>query len=139
VFLAYLVDNSCTESLAPGDRLNLVTEVSAGQWADLFVYNSRTKFQLNTKQTFTGVEANAANWIAESPSVSGQNASLANFGTVTFSNCEVVSGYTFLPINGLSNVKLYMLGNLPFIFPIRATPTALTNEGTQFSVTWNHS
>jgi len=138
-FLAYLVDNNCTESLAPGDRLNLVTEVSAGQWADLFVYNSRTKFQLNTTQTFTGVEANAANWIAESPSVNGSYSPLANFGTVTFSNCEVVSGNTFLPINGLSNANIFMYGILPFIFPIRATATALTPGGTQFSVTWDHS
>lgn len=136
-FLAYLVDHKCTESLKAGDRLNLVAQVSAGQWANLSSYNFRTHFALNTTQKFTGVEANAANWIVESPSVDGNYAPLANFGKVTFSKCQVVSNSKFLPISGLSNAKIHMISGL--ILPIRATTTALEAKGTKFSVNWKNS
>ena len=107
-FLAYLVDHKCTESLAPGDPLSLVAQVFAGHWAELFAYDFRNNFQLDTTQAFTGVEANAANWIAESPEVNGRYSSLPNFGKVTFSKCQVVSNNKFLPISGLSNFKIDM-------------------------------
>ena len=88
-FLAYLVDHKCTESLKAGDRLNLVAQVSAGQWANLSSYNFRTHFALNTTQKFTGVEANAANWIVESPSVERK---LCSIGELRESNLLEVPG-----------------------------------------------
>ncbi len=135
--LAYLVDNKCTEPIAPGDRLSLTAQVATGKWANLGAYDFNTQFQLNTTQTFTGAEANAANWIVEGPSVNGHYAPLANFGQVTFSNCQGVSNSAFLPIGALGNVKLHMISDL--VLPVRATPTDLAAKGTRFSVTWQHS
>ena len=135
--LAYWVDQKCTEPLAPGDRLNLVAQVSAGRWADLFAYDFRTKFGLNTVQTFTGAEADAANWIVEAPLLYGEDTlPLANFGEVALTNCQVVSNNKFLPISSLSNTRMYMISDR--VLPIRASAGALTAKGTQFSVTWKH-
>lgn len=146
--LAFLVKNRCTTPVAPGDHINLSISVGAGSYAAFFAYNYRTGFQLNTTQTFAGVQTGGAEWIAET-----QGAGLSNFGKVTFANCWTALGGagTVYSISELSYIRLTLVYytkvitvNVPhemaspgdLTAPQAVSPGIGYQDG--FTVTWKH-
>lgn len=83
----------------------------------------------STTQALSGAARSSAEWIVETPTVSGSLASLPNFGTVTFSDCTAtVSGSV---VGSGSGSSITMVGN----GAIMAMPSAISS--TSFSDTWS--
>ncbi len=83
----------------------------------------------NTRET--------AEWIVESPvSLLERPATLADFGTESFSNCSITLNSVEGPINscGAIAIELIMENN----GVIRAQPSELSDDGNAFLVTWEH-
>ncbi len=102
---------------------------------------------LNTSQSFsktskTTHSRSSAEWIAEAPSSSGGILPLANFGTVQFGNDTTgvsATGYATISgttgaIGSFSSIQITMVNNAGTAN--KATPSALTPDGTSFNVTW---
>jgi len=91
--------------------------------------------------TYTGTVSNAARssaeWIVETPSVNGRFASLADFGTVSFSSCSAATASGAISLSG-SNVYGITIVADNRAETTMATPSALTvnsNVGS-FTDTW---
>jgi autotransporter-associated beta strand protein len=91
----------------------------------------------NTIYTMNNDARSSAEWISEAPSVNGTQATLANYGSVTFSN-DVAA------LNGGSDEALGSLGaNGEVIYDqsskYYAMPTALDSTGTEFSILYGQN
>ncbi|HTT26720.1 MAG TPA: G1 family glutamic endopeptidase [Thermoplasmata archaeon] len=102
---------------------------------------------LNTSQSFsktskTTHSRSSAEWIAEAPSSGSGILPLANFGTVRFGNFSTgLTGTDAAKISGksggigaFSNIQITMINSAGTA--TKASPSALTPDGTSFNVTW---
>ncbi|VVB51736.1 Peptidase A4 family protein [uncultured archaeon] len=71
----------------------------------------------------------SADWIVERPYVNGELSELANFGNVTFTNCTATLT-TMGELNAFPDMAVVMYKGSQII----ATVTAITDEGTKFTV-----
>ena len=122
--------------ISPGDTITAsVTYTSSGN-----VWSTNLKDTTNgnsggSAQNVKGLARSSAEWVAEAPGkTSGGLYPLANFGSVTFTNCQAtISGHTHA-ISGFSNVKITMWNNANTAK--KAVPGALGSSGKSFKVTW---
>lgn len=81
-------------------------------------------------------QKSSAEWVAEAPSSILGVLPLANFGTVTFTNCQATINGNTGPINydswNYDAITMSSSGTT------KALPSALSSGGTSFSVTWYH-
>jgi len=119
--------------VAPGDALSASVSTNGSGNFTLTISDSTQHWSFTTNQRLKKARLGSAEWIAEAPSGAGGVLPLADFGTVTFTNCTA---------NGLS------ISNNPNPDPItmvtnnnqvKAAPSSLNSSGTSFSVTWYHS
>ncbi|HZY71444.1 MAG TPA: G1 family glutamic endopeptidase [Thermoplasmata archaeon] len=128
--------------------------VSAGDTISAEVSFAGTSFKATIKDVTTGksfstsanvkAQRNSAEWIAEAPSGSGGILPLADFGNVSFgtdytsvasTNDATISGSTHV-IGGFTNIQLIdMINNAGTA--AKATPSALSTDGSSFTVAWN--
>lgn len=98
----------------------------------------------------TGADRSSAEWIAEAPSSARNILPLADFGTVYFGSGSTNVPYTnyanisdsFSSIGGLSTttgVTVYSITMVNRNGSLKAAPSALSTDGTSFSVTWDSS
>lgn len=91
-----------------------------------------------TSQTDSSAKRSSAEWIAEAPSSGGQILPLANFGTAYFgSGYATVNGAT--GAIGSFGTAVFELIMVTMNLTVKAQPSALTSDGTSFTVTWKHS
>lgn len=116
--------------VSPGDALAAEVHYNGSGSYTLTMSSSRG-WTFTTTQS-TSAKNGSAEWIAEAPS-SGRILPLADFGTVTFSNCtadgKVISANPnpdAITMTGKHNIT-------------KAKPSALNGSGNGFSVTWYHS
>lgn len=148
---AYPVYISASDmSVSPGNIMS--AEVSYSGSTELFtvsITNTNTSQTYSATGTVNNAQRNSAEWIAEAPS-SGQVLPLANFGTAYFG-----LGYTGIPstsfatVNGITGnigsftpdtqVTVNKIGMVTFSGRLKAMPSALTPDGTSFSVKWYRS
>jgi hypothetical protein len=127
-------------TITPGNTIS--AEVSAsGNSFTLTITNVTTGATFTTTQTLNGAAKTSAEWVAEAPSlcrVQCTVAPLANFGTVNFSGSFTTgNGHTGSINDGAwSNDQIVMVTNGG---TVKAQPSALSPDGTSFSVTWQHS
>ncbi len=137
-------------SVSPGDIIS--GEVSYNPANDQFtvsISNQNTKQSFSTTGTVSNAQRNSAEWIAEAP-WSGTVLPLANFGTSYFgdyytgiisTNYATVSGATG-NINSFASDGQVNVNKITMVSRSgkpKAIPSALTPDGTGFSVKWYSS
>jgi Peptidase A4 family len=124
----------------PGDVMAAEVSVS-GSTFTLSLVNQTTGASFSTTQSVAGAALSSAEWVAEAPSRCAATCSvlpLANFGTVSFSGSYATgNGHTGSIGDGAwSNDQIVMVTNS---LVTKAQPSALSPDGTAFSVAWKHS
>jgi hypothetical protein len=100
------------------------------------VYGDSTDWTETITQAGTSsMQRLSAEWVAEAPSSMSKVLPLANFGTVTFTDCQATIGGTTASISSFSYGydAIFMVANPK---TVKAAPSALSADGSSFSVTW---
>lgn len=101
--------------------------------------SSTTVGTLTQSSTVSGAQSDSAEWITEAPSLGGQILPLANFGTVTFTSSSAIIGGTTGSISAsFSSSAVHEITMVTRNGTVKALPSALSTDGTTFSVTWKH-
>lgn len=123
--------------ISPGDLISAeVKYLNAGKF-NLVIKDETSGISFSTIQKSPSAKRNSAEWIAEAPWSSGV-LPLANFGNVNFLNAEV----TVKNIVGSISNSAWKNDAITMTTPegvVKAVPSALSNNGTAFSVAWQHS
>jgi hypothetical protein len=123
--------------VSPGDRIQaqiFLSDPNTNTWTITITDESngqsyQNNFQYNTSKL-------TAEWIVEAPTVNGQLASLANFGSVTFTNCQATISGREGSITSFSDNRIYMqpqVGQGNQIIQL-VNVSGTSNGGTQFTV-----
>lgn len=121
-----------TYVVQPGDQITASVVVASSQTIVLTMTNARAGWKFSTTRPNLRFQFASAEWIAESPSVSGELATLADFGNVTFTQATA-NGKALTANPNLTALTMATNG------VVRAQPSGLTADGTTFSVTWQHA
>jgi Peptidase A4 family len=138
MYPAYPVNLSM--AVHPGDTMSAEV-VTSGSAFTLTITNVTTGATFSTQQT-AAAALTSAEWVAEAPSSCSRFRCsvlpLANFGTVNFSGSYTTgNGHTGTISDGTwSNDQITMVTSTGTT--IKAQPSALSPDGTAFSVKWNH-
>lgn len=130
--------STSTYPVAPGDSMSAQVSASGASFT-LTLTDSTEKWTYSTVQTLSPIPAeSSAEWIAESPQACSKkcgNAQLADFGSVSFSgasaNGQAISSPSFTDEEITMEKKNGKV--------IKAQPSALSDDGTAFSITWEHT
>jgi hypothetical protein len=127
-------------TISPGNTISAEVSVS-GNTFTLSITNVTTGASFTTNQSLGGAAKSSAEWVAEAPSLCFAQcrvAPLANFGTVSFSGSYTTgNGHTgSISDSAWSNDQIVMVTNGG---TVKAQPSALSQNGTAFSVTWQHN
>ena len=129
-------------TISPGDHISAEASFSGRSFV-VTITDTSTGHSFSTSSKVRGAQRSSAEWIAEAPSSSGGILPLANFGTVSYGSdntgvgttCYATIGGTTAPIGafGASIQQITMVSNSG---ATKAQPSALSADGTSFSVTW---
>jgi Peptidase A4 family len=139
-------------SVHPGDEIGAVVVYSAktGLFTDA-IRDFTTGQQFSTSSAVSGAQRSSAEFILESPALCGllkcHLASLANFGTVAFGqdntgltlriNCAAqINGVTGSIGSFGSAVQQITMVSQSNPTVVKASPSALSNDGTSFTAAW---
>jgi hypothetical protein len=127
-------ENPISMAVHPGDTMQVtVRTVSGGKsssW-EIFIKNKTTGASFTKKLTYSS-SFSSAEWIEEAPTVNGQIAPLADFGTVTFNNSQAGYNGHVVSISG----GPYTAIDIQDPHGQKAAPGPLSNNGETFSDTW---
>lgn len=121
--------------ISPGDLMSAEVSYTGKSSFTLTIKDITKKTSYTTTQKSPSASRSSAEWVAEAPSSSSGVLSLANFGTVHFSNAyATINGHTGA-INDASwkNDQMNMTTSSGVL---KAATSALSNSGSNFSVTW---
>lgn len=128
--------DTTTYPVSSGDTINAeITYTGSGKFT-LQITDVNGGWTFSTTQTSNSAKRSSAEWIAEAP-WSGGVLPLANFGTVTFSSCQAtLNGHTgFISDSAWQYDAITMVTSSR---TIKAQPSALSPDGSSFSITWWH-
>lgn len=134
-------------TIRPGDTIFADVKYTSGNSFTIVIKDLTTGKSFSTSHKVSSAQRTSAEWIAEAP-YSGGILPLADFGTVSFgydstavvSTCyATVSGVT-RPIGSFgSSVQTITMVSQSSSTTIKAQPSALSSDGTSFSITWYHA
>jgi hypothetical protein len=117
----------------PGDTLSAsVTANGLGSFT-LSIGDATQGWTFTTDATARRAELGSAEWIAEAPSNGRRPLPLANFGSVTFTQCTANSS----PVG--ANASLDEISMADRGGTVQAQPSDLSADGTGFSIAWSSS
>ncbi len=129
-------------TIKPGDKISAEVSYSKGQY-------TLTMIDVTTSKSFTATHAdkgysrNSAEWIVEAPTSLFEVLPLANFGTTYFGSSSNFQSSTCIATIGDStkgigsfDTDVYSITMVNKRGQIKAQPSALSTDGTSFSVTW---
>ncbi len=126
----------------PGDHVSADVKYSNGKFV-ASITDLTTGQSFSTSSTVHSAQRSSAEWIAEAPSSSGGILPLSDFGTVYFGQDSTgTSGTCFATISGNSGPVGSFGSNVQKITmvtssgAVKASPSALSSDGTSFSVQW---
>jgi hypothetical protein len=129
-----------TNPVSPGDPISASVSVSNNEWT-LSITDSSSSHSWTYTTTppidFTAKQS-SAEWVVERPEICSRSCSLtslADFGSVTFSNASAATGGSSGPISAYSNAAIEMVNGRTVL----ALPGALGSNGTNFTDTWKAS
>jgi hypothetical protein len=127
-------------SIKPGDTITASVQYTGSGNFLLTINDTAWTKPFTTTQNTTATQSptaaqSSAEWIVEAPTVGGRQSSVANFGTVTFSNASATINSTNGPINDAAwqNAAIDMITSAGT--PLDST-SSLDSTGTQFTVTY---
>jgi len=128
-------------TIKPGDQMSASVVYSGGQFT-ITIKDVTTGKSYTKSSTVSGAARSSAEWIAEAPSTFSGVLPLADFGTVLFGEDSTGIGGTNYatdsstsgPIGSFSNIEEITMESLRRAK--EAVPSALSSDGTSFSVTW---
>jgi hypothetical protein len=119
--------------VAPGDALSAEVSTNGRGSFTLTISDSTQQWTFTTNQTSKKARLGSAEWIAEAPSGSGGVLPLADFGTVSLSNCTA-NGKSISSNPNPDEIVMVMSNGT-----VKAQPSVLNPSGNGFSVAWKHS
>ncbi len=122
--------------VSPGDTITVSVTVSGSSWT--LSLADATHWTYSTTIFFSGAAESSAEWVVERPEICSFRCSLtslADFGSVTFSNASASVGSVSAPISAYANTGIEMVNG---ITPL-AVPGALNSSGNGFTDTWQAS
>jgi len=122
----------------PGDKFGAGVAYAGGDTFTLAITNFTQNVYYIVPppyNTTSGAQLSSAEWIAEAPSSFSGVLPLADFGTVTFTACSADINGTTGPISDFTYDPLTMETSTG---TKKAVPSALSPDGSSFSVTWYH-
>ncbi len=132
-------------TIDPGDSITATVQyitsgTHAGQYFLSIVNNSRANDSFSTYQSSTQLQSpqpvrNCAEWIVEAPTVGGSIATVANFGSVTFTNATAVINGVSGGINSTSWSSLAL--NIASGGTTYDKTSVLSSSGESFTVSYN--
>jgi hypothetical protein len=134
-----------TLSISPGDVISASVTYSSSQNTFTVSITDTSKSTSWTSQptTVSGATESSAEWIAEAPSSYFGVLPLANFGTVKFGyDSTAVAGTCYATLNGVTGTigsfgsAVQQITMVSRRGAVKAQPSALSTDGTSFSVTW---
>ncbi len=132
--------------IQPGDTMSAEVVFSGGRFTVSITDVTTGASFTRTKQDSKALRV-SAEWIAEAPSSGGGILPLADFGTVPFgadytdvaSTCTATVGGTSGTIGALDALGSYLVLSLTMVAESgapKAVPSALSSDGTSFTVAW---
>lgn len=119
-------------AVKPGDVMSAEVKYLGGGSFNLTITDQNTGATFSTIQTSKKADRASAEWIAEGPA---NNNYPADFGTVNFQSAQATIGGVTGTINNpgwsYDPITMTTSSGIP-----KATPSALSNSGTAFSVAW---
>jgi len=132
-------------TISPGDHISAEAHFNGRSFV-VTITDTSTGHSFSTAAKVRGAQRSSAEWIAEAPSSSGGILPLANFGTVSYGTdntgvamtCYATISGTTAAIGafGSSTQQITMVSGSG---SVKAQPSALSSDGTSFSVTWQSS
>ncbi len=129
------------DAVSPGDHMTaLVASDKTGNSFSLAIKDTTANWMFSTTQAGSGFARSSAEVIAEAPSSCNvlfcSEVPLADFGQVGYSGSTLVdAGGTTGSLSRFNANEITMVDNGTTL----ATPSALSSDGTSFSMTWNNS
>ena len=133
-------------TIKPGDHM-VASVVYNGSEFTIKIEDVTTGKSYTKSSTVSGAQRSSAEWIAEAPCCTGSGGilPLADFSTVLFGEDSTGIGGTNYAKNGSTKgpIGLFPASSIEQIMmatsggTAEATPSALSTDGTSFSVTWN--
>jgi len=129
-------------TIHPGDHMTAEANFN-GRAFVVTITDATTGLSFSTSAKVRGAQRSSAEWIAEAPSSSGGILPLANFGTVSYGTdntgiartCYATIGGTTAAIGAFGS-SVQQITMVSSVGAIKAQPSALSADGTSFSVTW---
>jgi hypothetical protein len=148
-------------TVKPGDSIFATVTYVSGTTFTLTINDKTEGWTFTTTGSQPGATASSAEWVAEAPSSSTGVLPLANFGHINFGEDYTSTAMTcYATVNGVSGgigsflkgasvasstdvqsitmATIMGFGRHTFVLP-EATPSALSTDGTSFSITWNRA
>jgi len=134
-------------TVTPGDSISASVTYTGNNVFSVTIADSTKSWTFTTTGTVSNAARSSAEWIAEAPSSSRGVLPLADFGTVSFTNCYATLSGSSTPQNIYSfgsNVQsiemaseTYNFRTHSYVITPEATPSLLGSDGASFGVTWN--
>ncbi|MGO8677091.1 MAG: G1 family glutamic endopeptidase [Limisphaerales bacterium] len=127
--------NPSTYPVKPGDAITASVTCSG----DVFTLTMSSSEGWSYKDVATSASAGrmSAEWVAEAPSSNFGVLPLADFGTVSFTQCMATIGGVTAPIAALNWDEMTMVTQNGRT--VKAQPSGLNSSGSGFTVTWEHN
>ncbi len=127
------------DAVRPGDKIS-ASVTASGTTYTVAIKDWTAGWRYSTHQRIPDAQGGSAEWIAEAPSICGriscQVIPLANFTKVNFASAAATATGSSKTITGFAHAGIEMVTDSG---ALRAKPSALSNQGTVFNVTWNHA
>ncbi len=123
--------------ISPGDKISAEVKYLGQDNFRLMINDTTTGKSFSTTQKAPAAQESSAEWIVEAPSYSWRILSLANFGTVTFTNAQAtLNGHT----GTISDAawKYDAVTMTTSSGTVKAQESTLSSSGTSFSVIWHN-
>ncbi len=129
-------------TIKPGDVITADVTHSRSHYT-VTITDLTTGQSFSKSKTVSSARASSAEWITEAPSSSGGVLPLANFGTVSWgydntnvanTNYATISGTT--AAIGSFGAAVHQITMVTSGGAVKASPSALTSDGTSFTVNW---
>jgi len=122
----------------PGNAMSAQVSVSGETWT-LAIADTSAGWSYSTQIGWPGAAQSSAEWVGERPEIclrSCSLASLADFGSLSFTGASATAGATTAPISSWSFVPMEMEGSSGDAL---AVPGPLGASGNSFTITWEAS
>jgi len=124
-------------SIEQGDTITAsITKTADNTWLITLDDSDTLGVDFTTTVTYVSSQL-SAEWIEEAPSLGRKILPLANFGTVTFTDCQATIGGTAGPINVFGYYEdIDMVVKYRRSYVTIATPSALSLDGKSFIISY---